>query len=883
MNILGTEPLLVLRKVYYQKDYYLFLNIFGAFQYEDSKIISLDDIEEISYILEKDSYFLKKKRELLIKGFCYPSKNNSNICKVKVKCSHFCKELVVFGNRYWIKKAGIWRKSESEPFTQMEISWENAFGGPGYEKNPVGKGFASIKTETGEEIWPLPNIEDPNNLIVSPRDRPEPAGFLPYEPTWPQRAQYLGTYDEKWLRERWPWLPEDFDPTFFNAAPPDQQIEGYFRGDEEIVIENMHPEKPVIRTRLPGIRARCFVNQKMEEKLEFREVLLNLDTLWLIPHREIGIFVWRGVLPVKNEDAEDIKHLLVITEVLTETPKEPEYYRQLMAQEIAQTEVPIEEDSLDESEDELELSDKIFKVPSIEDFLDSDEKKLFQYVDQVEKRLEKELKERGYNPDTLAKKAKEAVPLTDDIDELMAWAEKKTYEYELAIRKNLKEMGYDSTIIKKQEKKSSYLFKDKIMEEQIIKELKNFKDNILPNLTILGPIENIKELASGIEAHIKDLEEMTNMVKVAPIDQQEFEKRVKREQNFEGKHLEVDLSNKDLEGFNFRKANLEGLNLSKANLKKVDFSEANLSEANMKGVDLRGASLRGADLSEVDLSEANLSGADLSGAILSGANLSGADLSGAKLQDCEATGANFTKADLSEADLSGGTFGQTRFVEANLSGANLKEADFSESTWEECFLEKVQADEADFTGATFSKVNFARSSLIYADFSGTQLKEVNFSQVKASNVFFDGAKGENLVFTGADLTQSRADEETAFLGADFRGANLTGACWEGADLNSANFEGAILDGANFSKANLTGANFYHTSAKEATFTKTIFDRARLVAANFFRAGFEEVSLVETDLRGANLYEVEFWKARLANSLWEKANLKMTKLFGKVRT
>ena len=46
------------------------------------------------------------------------------------------------------------------------------------------------------------------------------------------RVKLAGTYDEKWLNDRFPILPEDFDSRFFNAAPEDQQLDDYRPGEE---------------------------------------------------------------------------------------------------------------------------------------------------------------------------------------------------------------------------------------------------------------------------------------------------------------------------------------------------------------------------------------------------------------------------------------------------------------------------------------------------------------------------------------------------------------------------------------------------------------------------------------------------------------------------
>ena len=116
---------------------------------------------------------------------------------VRLKIGSVDKELVVFGDRYWRKLLGA---TEPEPMTTMPIIYENAFGGEDYDKNPVGKGFQSVKSATGETHHPWTNIEYLEQMIMDPKDSPDPAGFGPLDMMWTQRFAKVGTYDKKWLR-----------------------------------------------------------------------------------------------------------------------------------------------------------------------------------------------------------------------------------------------------------------------------------------------------------------------------------------------------------------------------------------------------------------------------------------------------------------------------------------------------------------------------------------------------------------------------------------------------------------------------------------------------------------------------------------------------------
>ena len=143
----------------------------------------------------------------------------------------------------------------------LDLTWNKAFGGPGFARNPQGKGHDPIITESGGKVLPLPNVEYPDRPVTSPSDRPEPAGFMPLDLMWPQRHAKTGTYDDTWFRERWPYFPEDFDWTFFNVTPEDQWAKEFFSGEEDIELTNMHPRHPRLLSRLPRLRHRIFIHR----------------------------------------------------------------------------------------------------------------------------------------------------------------------------------------------------------------------------------------------------------------------------------------------------------------------------------------------------------------------------------------------------------------------------------------------------------------------------------------------------------------------------------------------------------------------------------------------------------------------------------------------
>ncbi len=278
----------------------------------------------------------KPKGEVLVWGRCFtPDGKARGASRVVLQTGTVEKTLDVFGNRYWKKAAGIgYNISRPEPFTEIPLTYERAFGGKTYEKNPVGRGVSPVTTATGREQHPLPNIEDPKHRVGSPSDKPDPAGFGPIHYLWPQRSKKLGTYDNKWFQEKWPFYPDDMNWTYFNAAPEDQQMDNYLTVNQYFSVAGMHPKSQILESRLPGIRHRFFVNQlvdvlKPEGETIFKEVLPHIDTLCLFPHAEKGIAIWRGTAEIQDDEGIDIPHLYIISESPGEAPGTIEkYYEQ---------------------------------------------------------------------------------------------------------------------------------------------------------------------------------------------------------------------------------------------------------------------------------------------------------------------------------------------------------------------------------------------------------------------------------------------------------------------------------------------------------------------------------------------------------------------------
>jgi len=296
-----------------------------------------------------DTGMPKPRGEVLLAGSCCaPRGRTVPAATAGLRVGPVAKALHGVGNRYWERGGtGLSVITPPEPFASVPLAWANAFGGPGFEQNPAGKGIEPVKRSDGTERVPLPNLEHPAWLIGSPADRPEPAGFGPLDMLHPVRQRKTGTYNQRWLEERWPWFPDDMNYEYFNAAPADQYLDGFFTGEESIEIVGMHPDFPVLRSRLPRVRVHCFVTRQKDLKSKaeadwlFEEGPPRIDTVWLFPTISRGVVIHRGTTEILDEEYDDVHRIFLVWEAADQPGLDLAGYRDAQAKLIDRS-VPVD-------------------------------------------------------------------------------------------------------------------------------------------------------------------------------------------------------------------------------------------------------------------------------------------------------------------------------------------------------------------------------------------------------------------------------------------------------------------------------------------------------------------------------------------------------------
>ncbi len=193
--------------------------------------------------------------------------------------------------------------------------------------NPVGRGWIERRYESAlrkagngiPSTLPGPQVDDPRRPLrdvvlahnpttpvdargmaeVAARYGATPAGFGCLGRAWAPRLQRAGTYDDLWLRQRWPRLPHDFTFSYWNCAPDDQQIPHPADGGLRLALDHLiapeHAPSGRIVVELPPYRA--FVLARFDNGV-MHPIPMRVDTVIVDAQAMTVAQVWRISLPV---------------------------------------------------------------------------------------------------------------------------------------------------------------------------------------------------------------------------------------------------------------------------------------------------------------------------------------------------------------------------------------------------------------------------------------------------------------------------------------------------------------------------------------------------------------------------------------------------------
>ncbi len=245
-----------------------------------------DDDSARSMYAPSDLAPYKPMADVVLVGYAFaPNRVAVASFHVRMIVGDIDKSIEVFGDRSWSSDGTL---AEPNRVQRVPLRYERAGGGPG-TWNPVGV-RADVPDMYGRFV--IPNLTTTGKIPTQRGEFIDPVGFGPIGPNWPLRVEKLGVYSGVWDYQRWHErpLPDGFDPSFFNVAPRDQRV-SEIRGNERIVLENLHPEHPRLVTSLPGLLPRAVAERASGRR---DEVALVGDSMWIDTEQGLCTVVWRG-------------------------------------------------------------------------------------------------------------------------------------------------------------------------------------------------------------------------------------------------------------------------------------------------------------------------------------------------------------------------------------------------------------------------------------------------------------------------------------------------------------------------------------------------------------------------------------------------------------
>ncbi|WP_338848507.1 DUF2169 domain-containing protein [Massilia sp. W12] len=223
------------------------------------------------------------------------------------------KVLRVHGPRRW--QGDPPAPGQAEPFHVMPLHYGYAFGGSRllantgqseiYAANPLGSGFCTDPAAAHD--LDMQSLEAHQQPVTRPDQPYAPMALSVLGRNCLPRRLLAGTYDAAWKQDVFPFLPEDFDSRFYQAAPEDQQID-YPQGGEEVVLWHLTSGHPEIRFKLPKLN-------KAPVRILMRDFSVHqppvvADTLFFEPDQSRFTVVWRSSLPLKRR-IQDVKTVAI--------------------------------------------------------------------------------------------------------------------------------------------------------------------------------------------------------------------------------------------------------------------------------------------------------------------------------------------------------------------------------------------------------------------------------------------------------------------------------------------------------------------------------------------------------------------------------------------
>ncbi|CAM4315310.1 DUF2169 domain-containing protein [Bordetella muralis] len=777
----------------------------------------------------------KRTPEIILNAYGFGEYAVNGRTAVSVTVNNVRKDLWVTGDRYWSDG----KPSRALPFRKIPINWRNAYGGAGFEQNPLGKGFQETDVN-GLRARFLPNIEEPANPIIREGQHCRPAGYSAIAIESPDRNRLLGTYDEQWRIQEFPGFARDIDWSYFNQSPDGQRLNRLEVGDE-ITFIHMHPEKDRLVTAVPPLAVKALIKREADTaKNDFlKDVPMSLRTYWAYPHLEKAILVYQGVVEISEDDASDISHIVYAVEHC-DSPKTLMYY-----EDIFRKRTHPQEGGFHALLDKQLVDARWIRATSL------DEVELSPLLHNKLRKLEKELTNNvlQYVP----KSEKSAAVL--EVESELAWLRKS---------------------------QNGKIAQDDIIEEMLTRQretmtLKAAKERFRKGRQKPKPTSD-EVPQSMTDAHQRFLKEQQEALLVSL--REEARKQVEAVGGAQATttgaaHIQLQqLRQQQLEQFEDTVARAPGARTGKRDYSGNPRNLYRIFGLNQRNTEPLPAGFDGYGLHEFIATSASYSGWDVSGLVISDSRISDCDFSKAKMACCDFDRVVFTGCDFSSVDWNRAHFNECQFIDCRLSGVQSDKARFEgcrfvrsdlqewmhfrirlkDCRFEHCRFVNFPVVRGRLERVAFEHCHFLRHTFLKGSIDGLRMEachidSMTFVEMQKLRAFHMIESNASKLYIAPSTTIDELEISHSIISASsFRKLDLTRGKVMASDLSTCDF---------------SETRMHDVSLADSFFKQSLFIRTDLSGAHISNSDFSEAQMKSADLRAARMQHVSFFSAELA--------------------
>lgn len=888
-----------------------------------------DVMESMGEIPMLDIGMPKPKAEWLISGsFFSPAKTPCSAGQAKVKIGKSEKSIDIFGNRSWI--AGI--PSNPEPFTSIPLDYQHAFGGKDLPYNPNGMGFKQNN---------LPNIEHSHQSVTDNQKHYTPAGFSPLDSSWPQRSKYQGTYDKSYMEKYFPGYPEDMDWRLFMNASSDQWFDNFLIGDEEYQLENLHPEKPLLKGKLPGLYPRCFIKdeQEIDNNLQFKEVNLHLDTAWFFPDKDIVQLIWRGGMIVSSDEAEQISHLLIGYESSENEKRSSEYYLNALERRIkskdpllnslnTQDLIPEGEasalqlmhqsamentavsnlgENLEEKSQAIQavVDEKIEEsISDLKDKLNSpildqaQKDNILEQVNALQQPAKKDIESTEFlkkiddilpginsgNPKDLDLSDFSFDKIADIFDEVDKFMDKKKSQALAIVQPEITKLTaqLDSDKVSKQ--------LDDIQKEKIKQQIDSleslFTDKKPANAISALPridVDMIKHQIESSSPEIQQAKQELHLLLSNPFlaDSPAIKTAKDKLLSLESVALSSFSENVTEMKNQFFESYRIGAHFSDTGLSP--HSDNDIQKQKLISIINGNKDASNQDWACLDLSGLNLDKVDFSNCFMEQVNLSNTSLKEANFSGTILARATFKNTNCSQTNFDHANIGSSTCIDSNFTDSSFIETKLSKSSFENCNFSLCRIEQPEALDLKLEHCNFNSSKIEGWPFLDIFMTGITFDQASMKTCTFINSKLHDCSFVEAVLP-STAWANSSIRNTSFLKANMSGNCFVSSEETDDNQDPCYFEELDFSQANLEKSNFQGLNLRNNNFSQSQISSSNFTAANLSHCNFDDCHGNQTQFRkailtGASMKRANLMEAILSKTIITGTNLESANLYG----